>query len=244
MKCIKNIPVLLTCTCLLISGCASTENAFANWFSTPEPPPEAPAVKVDMSPDPDTGLVYRADSRQRMKDSNLQSEQQSRAIYRAPNSLYQPAYTHKSLADYAEQLTMELVRNGRQLDTQSKVGIASFVNFDNTLKHTSVLGNQLAEMLIVEVQGFGVQVIDFKTTDYIGVGANGDMVFSRDARKLSNQLGLDFILSGTLVRNEKGVRVNARIISMDSKIVVSSASVLIPNFVVKSLLPEYVLVGE
>ncbi|GAB2686282.1 FlgO family outer membrane protein [Aliiglaciecola aliphaticivorans] len=236
--------VFLAGTVLFLSACASSDNALVGWFSSPEPPPEAPVEKVDINPNPETGLAYRADSRARMIESNSQNNQQTMAIYRAPNSLYQPAYTHKSLSGYAEQLTMELVKNGRQLNTQSKVGVASFVNFDNTLKQTSVLGNQLAEMLIVEVQGFGVQVVDFKTTDYIGVGANGDMVFSRDARKLSNQLNLDFILSGTLISNEKGVRVNARVISMDSKIVVASASILIPNFVVKSLQPEYVLVSD
>ncbi|MFA3789759.1 FlgO family outer membrane protein [Aliiglaciecola sp. SL4] len=235
---------LFACILVVLSGCASSDNALVHWFSTPEPPVEAPVVQVEEGPNPETGLGYRADSRAKMLNADSSNKQQSIAIYRAPNSLYQPAFTHKSLSDYAEQLTMSLVKNGRQLNTQSKVGVASFVNFDKTLKQTSVLGNQLAEMLIVEVQGFGVQVVDFKTTDYIGVGANGDLVFSRDARKLSNKLNLDYILSGTLIRNEKGVRVNARVVSMDSKIVVSSASILIPNFVVKSLQPEYVIVGE
>ncbi|GAC13461.1 FlgO family outer membrane protein [Aliiglaciecola lipolytica] len=243
MKCTSNMPILSVAVCLFLSGCASSGASFVDWFSAPEKHTPQTVDTTEKLEKPDTGIRYRAEPKELIaKQAN--DNNQPVAVYRAPNTLYQPSFSHKSLADYAEQLTMELVRNGRQLNTSSKVGIASFVNLDNSLTQTTILGNQLAEMLIVEVQSFGVQVIDFKTTSHIGVGASGDMVFSREAGRLSRQLELDYVLSGTLIRSEKGVRVNARIISTSSKVVVSSASLLVPDFVVRSLQPQYVLVGE
>jgi TolB-like protein len=98
--------------------------------------------------------------------------------------------------------------------------------------------------MIAEVQSFGVPVIDFKTTDFISVGSAGDLVFSRDAKRLKGQQPVDFVLSGTMIQNEKGVRVNARIINLQSKVVVSSASIMIPHFLVDSLQPNYVVLGD
>ncbi|WJG08299.1 FlgO family outer membrane protein [Aliiglaciecola sp. LCG003] len=229
----------------LLSGCASSDYSFADLFSAEEEPVvEVSEPKVNSAPSP-SGLRYRADSRQMNAINRFDNESQSAITsYRSPPSLYKPAYSHKSLIDYAEQLTMELVKNGRYLTTHSRVGVASFVNLDAGLKQTSALGNQLSELMISEVQSFGVPVVDFKTTDNITVGPSGDMVFSREAAKLADNLTVDYVLSGTLIQNEKGVRVNARIIAMDSKLVVSSASIMIPHFVVQSLQPSFVQLSE
>ena len=104
-----------------------------------------------------------------------------------------------------------------------------------------MLGNQLAEMFIGEVQEYGMSVVDFKLTGGINVQADGDFVFSRDSRALARELAVDYVLSGTLIENEKGVKVNARIVSMNNRVVVSSASLFIPHFVVEQLNPKYVV---
>lgn len=245
MKAIGNI-VFSSALIVALSGCASNDFSLANWFAPPEEQAQqtAPEVKSMSTEQPDAGAVYRAEVKAKAAQMAQKKENNQVILYQRPTNRYQPAYSHKSLADYAEQLTMDLVKNGQQLNTQSRVGVASFVNLDHKLQHSGALGNQLSELLITEVQSFGVPVIDFKTTGAISVGTRGDMVFSRDASQLASNLAVDFVLSGTLIRNDKGVRVNARIIDMQSKIVVSTATLIIPHFIVESLQPNYVIVGE
>lgn len=158
-----------------------------------------------------------------------------------PVNSYKPDYTHKSIDEYAEQLSMELMRQARQLDAKSRIGVASFVALDATLQHTNALGNQLAESFIREMQSYGIEVVDYKVMNRIAVERGGDMVFSRNSRKLRSA-EMDYILSGTMHRNEKGVRVNARIVSLESQAVVATAKGFIPHFVVNEVVPDYVLI--
>ena len=101
-----------------------------------------------------------------------------------------------------------------------------------------MLGNQLSESFITELQEFGMSVVDFKTTNSIRVTKQGDFVFSRDFEELQAHQAIDFVLSGTLSYTDRGVIVNARIIGLKDKVVVSSAQGFIPHFVVQSMYPS------
>ncbi|MDT0581903.1 MULTISPECIES: FlgO family outer membrane protein [Alteromonadaceae] len=160
--------------------------------------------------------------------------------WHTPSSLFRPSFVHKSLADYAAQLSMELLKNSSGMKQDDLIGVASFVRLDRSLQQTNVLGNQLSEYFISEIQQFGLAVVDFKTMDAISVTERGDFVFSRNSFELAKDLQMDHMLSGTLIDKAKGVQINARIISIDSKRVVASASVLIPHFIADSLRPEFV----
>lgn len=157
-----------------------------------------------------------------------------------PRNSYQPKYTHKSVDDYAEQITMKLMAQARYLDAGSRIGVASFVAFDRTLQRTDALGNQLAESFIKEIQAYGLPVVDYKMMSGIEVRRQGDIVFSRNAKDLQ-QTQVDYVLSGTMHRNEKGVRVNARIVSLEEKTVVATAKGFIPHFVVNEVVPNYIM---
>lgn len=156
-----------------------------------------------------------------------------------PANSYKPKYTHKTIDDYAEQMTMQLMRQARYLTSGSRVGVASFVTFDNSLQRTNALGNQLAESFIKEVQVYGLPVVDYKLMNSISVQYDGDKVFSREGWDLSGA-DVEYVLSGTMHQDEKGVRVNARIISLDEKTVVATARGFIPHFVVNAVIPDYV----
>ena len=224
---------------LLMSGCATNTVALPNWFVAPaseaQQPLETPKTREQMLAE--QGIYYMPDSR----EGATLMEPQGPSLWLTPKQLYKPDFTHKSLSDYTEQLTMKLMNNGRMLSSSSLIGVASFVRLDSTLNQTNVLGNQLAELFINEVQEYGISVVDFKTTGNISVRADGDFVFSRDARKLADDLSVEYVLSGTLIRNEKGVKVNARIVSMNNRVVVSTASQFIPHFVIEELNPKYVM---
>lgn len=185
----------------------------------------------------ENGFHYRQESR----DAQQVVAHAGEKIYLTPRTLYRPSFTHKNLSDYTQQLAMELMSNSHELSMDSLIGVASFVELDETLLTSSVLGNQLGELLIGQIQRYGMSVVDFKTTGSVLIDRTGDYAFSRNTDKLAQRTGLDFVLSGTLISTEKGVQVNARIINLGSKVVVSSSALMIPHFVVEELRPKFVL---
>ena len=60
------------------------------------------------------------------RDKHCQTPQEV-IQYRIPNTLYSPKFSHKSLSDYAEQLTMKLMNDGRTLSMDSLIAVTTFV---------------------------------------------------------------------------------------------------------------------
>ncbi|MEW9799099.1 FlgO family outer membrane protein [Alteromonas sp. CYL-A6] len=184
-----------------------------------------------------SGLGYQPDSRDR--EYEMQAQRQA-SQPNALNTGFSPTVTHKTLVDYAEQLAMGLMSNTRQLSADELVGVTSFVRLNRSLREPTILGNQLAEYLMGELQTFGLGVVDFKLAQNITVTSYGDLALSREASRLASKLNMDHIVTGTMVEDERGIRVNARIVSVANQQLVSSATVYIPAFIVKSLIPERV----
>jgi TolB-like protein len=153
-----------------------------------------------------------------------------------PPSAY-PNFQHskKQLSDYASQLGFKLA--AFDVLKGAKVGVASFVEFDESLQQSNALGNQFAEAMATTLPQHGVEVIDFKLTRKITVSREGDFALSRDVRQLSDKAGMDFILVGTLVTTKRGVQVNSRIVSVKGQQVVAAASTLLPHLVLQQIQP-------
>lgn len=146
-------------------------------------------------------------------------------------------HSNKQLNDYVAQMAMQLVETFHYFPTESRVAVASFVDLDSELNRTNIIGNQLAEAFIHQLQQFGVSVVDFKTTRDIQVTANGDFVFSRNHSQLDALQQIDYVLSGTMVFGPRGIMVNARVINFRTKVVAASSQQLIPHFVISSIYP-------
>jgi TolB-like protein len=154
---------------------------------------------------------------------------------------FRPRFSYKSVQDYAAQLSMDLMKSRYGLSSNARVGISSFVKLDATLQNQTILGNQLAEYLIFEMQQQGLPVVDHRLMPALQVTSRGDVTFSRDIQQLSKSKVMDHVLSGTLIEKANGVFVNARIMSVTTKQIVATATVLIPSFVVQSATTGYVL---
>jgi len=136
------------------------------------------------------------------------------------------------LGDYVEQMAMKLMQSIDEDPLPKPIAITSFVQFDSTLNRSDVLGNQLSELFFVELQQFGLSVIEHKATNFIKVTSTGDFVLSRDSQELQRMQSFGYVLSGTMLASERGVVVNARIISLTDQRVVATAKSLIPSFVI------------
>ncbi|WP_105168825.1 FlgO family outer membrane protein [Pseudoalteromonas sp. T1lg23B] len=146
---------------------------------------------------------------------------------------FNPSQHHLRLANYVEQMALDLV-DTMNSEQDINIAVTSFVDFDNNLRTTNQLGNQLAETFIHQLQKFGYGVVDFKTANSVSVTSSGDFSFSREVRALANKRIASHVLSGTMIYRSTGVEVNARVIDIDSKQVIATSTKLVPNYVLQS----------
>ncbi len=151
---------------------------------------------------------------------------------------YRQSSLQKHIGAYVQNMTQDLIANMEYLSDKTPVGVTHFSLLDGDLQQTNLLGYQLAESFIHELHKFRVPVVDFKATDYIRVTPKGDFFLSRDFMELKNRTVMEYVLTGTLTRHQGGYLVNARIIGLESRAVVSTAQMLVPYYVVEALLPS------
>jgi TolB-like protein len=135
-----------------------------------------------------------------------------------------------AINDVVKGLAYQMLTNSSFVNAKTPVAVASFVDLKD-LETTNWLGNQLAESFVHELQRHGLVVIDYKTTGHIRVTKKGDYVFSRDWQELPERQIIDYVVSGTMVEQEDGILVNARMIGIQSKVVVATAQSFIPTWV-------------
>jgi len=136
-----------------------------------------------------------------------------------------------AINDVVKGLAYQMLESSTFVTPKTPIAVASFVDLKN-LETTNSLGNQLSESFIHEMQRHGLVVIDFKTTGHIRVTADGDYVFSRDWQELPERQIIDYVVTGTMMQQNEGVLVNARMIGMQSRVVVATAQSFIPAWVV------------
>lgn len=250
---LTSIKLLLVCTIASILGGCAAGKLFMAGYQPPqtiadllneqyslagELPPES--ITANRSSKPITSDSYNGElSSSQDTQAHASQLSQQPAVQR-----FTPRFTYKSVQDYAGQLAMDLLKNANGLTSEARIGVTSFVKLDYTLQNTTILGNQLAEYSISEIQQFGLNVVDFKLMPAIQVSSRGDLAFSRDVLELARQNVMDHVLSATMIEKVDGVFINARIIALGSNRVVSSASILVPKFVAQQIQPQYLSYGS
>ncbi|MGO4894119.1 FlgO family outer membrane protein [Flavobacterium sp. W21_SRS_FM6] len=157
--------------------------------------------------------------------------------YRAhsvPTAFSTPVH-FQMLDNYVEQMAIDLSRELVDLSMEYPIAVTSFVQLDSTLDNADSLGNQLAESFITELRKVGLLVNDHKVTGNIAVSPTGDFALSRDPMQLKSAQNIGYVLTGTMVKNNKGMMINARIVGVSSNVVVAATSKLIPNIMLTEL---------
>jgi TolB-like protein len=140
-----------------------------------------------------------------------------------------------TINEYARALVHELMSNHQASEESGMVGVTDFVYVDSSFEQGSVLSNHLSEAIMYDLHKFGVAVLDYKVTDYIRVTPSGDFALSRDFNELSSELPIRFVVTGTMTSHKQGVLVNARLIRIDNKQVISAARTFMPEQVVRAI---------
>lgn len=135
-----------------------------------------------------------------------------------------------AINDVVKGLAYQMLESSAFVNAKTPVAVASFVNLKD-LESTNWLGNQLAENFVHELQRHGLVVIDFKATGHIRVTKEGDYIFSRDWKELPERQIIDYVVAGTMMEQENGILINARMIGIQSHVVVATAQSFIPLWV-------------
>ncbi|WP_445425218.1 FlgO family outer membrane protein [Alishewanella sp. HL-SH06] len=144
-----------------------------------------------------------------------------------------------TLDNYARNLVQELMTNHHNADENAMVAVTDLAFIDTDLQQGSVFTNHLSEAIIYDLHLFGVPVLDYKVTDYIRVTPQGDFVLSRDFNELSAELPIKYVVTGTATLHQAGIMLNARLIQIDSKRVISAARTFVPAAVYNAILQQH-----
>ncbi|MEH0666582.1 hypothetical protein H4F18_02705 [Vibrio scophthalmi] len=128
---------------------------------------------------------------------------------------------------FVESMTEDLMISNTSVSARTPIAVTSFVDLQN-MDATNWLGNSVSEGFIHQFQRRGFKVVDFKTTGSIQVTHSGDFAFSRDWKDLAQEQDIQYVLTGTMLRQEGGVIVNARVVGMQSRVVVATAQGFLP----------------
>jgi TolB-like protein len=151
-----------------------------------------------------------------------------------PNEPKRPL--RKNINHYARAIMQELTLNLQYVNEGTPIAVADFLLLGSNFESSPLIGKQLAEALTHEVHKIGVPVVDYKLADFIRIEANGDIALSRDYLDLAVDIPIRYVLTGTMVQDEQGILINARMVGMESKAIVGSAQTLIPYNVISRLM--------
>lgn len=145
------------------------------------------------------------------------------------SSLYSAPLHFQLLSDYTEQMAAELQHDLAGQELKGNIIVASFVYLDSTLNSTNQLGKQLAEFFIHDLEEIGLPVSEHRLAKELKVNAAGDFALTRELDEINFPRDAAYVLVGTMVENNRGLIINTRLVSTHKKVVLASASKLLPT---------------
>jgi len=137
------------------------------------------------------------------------------------------------LQKYAMRLSYELAQ---QVDVRTlpPILVASFVNFDQSLKHSNALGNTLAEDLQTALRQHGFKVTERHANSKIESDRFGTYVLNNTA---STPERVTYVLTGTIQYNAKSALINSRLMAVNDGTIIAAYTLPIPNFMLQHAFP-------
>ncbi|GLR69682.1 FlgO family outer membrane protein [Agaribacter marinus] len=231
----KTVTLLLSI--LALSACASmpTMDTLLGTNKVDEEQPEELVVDVITESELDEQTVMA-----RTRDRNIDafgSMVKPSVMSQTPGA-YKSIPLTKHIGHYVTNMANDLVANMEYVTERTPVAVTHFSLIDSDLKETNLLGQQMAESFAHEFHKFRMPVVEFKATQFIRVTETGDYLLSRDFLDLNNSTPIQYVLTGTMTKHQGGYIVNARMLGMESKVIVASAQSFIPYYIVDALMPS------
>ena len=129
--------------------------------------------------------------------------------------------------DLMKNLADQLDKNAVLRNPSNTYIITSFTSLDR-LGDTTALGRLIAENLMHGLQVHKWQILEVRLTKGIDINADGEFSLSRDISKLKDEYKISGIITGTYSAAEGNLTINARVINVDTGIVLSTGQTYIP----------------
>ena len=154
-------------------------------------------------------------------------------------STYEKKTLVKNVNHYGKWLVQDLFSHIDSPNNNSAFAVANFALLDSDLKTTNHFGRQLNEAIMHETSRLGFAVFDLKSTGRLQFSEAGDIFWhSENIDELSGNFDINYVITGTMTKHQGGYLVNARIIDVNTSILLSSAQIFTPAEVVKAVLSE------
>ena len=145
----------------------------------------------------------------------------------------------KNVNHYAKWLTQDLFANIDFPNNNDIFAVTNFALLDSDLNKTNHFGRQMTEAMIHEVHRTGFSVIDLKASGFIRMTEKGDVFYeTTDYLEVSQNIDASHIITGTLTKHQGGYIVNAKVILLENKVLVSSAQIFVPYNVIEAVILE------
>ena len=124
---------------------------------------------------------------------------------------------------YIAQQLFENLKDKKFVQGGNKIGVLPFVNLEN-FNQTTSFGQFIGEQLIFELTGVGFNLLEIRSSDSLCLANRvGEFFLHRSllsqnrtvkSKDLINDYGLDGLVAGTYIINEKKIYLNARLIEL------------------------------
>lgn len=134
---------------------------------------------------------------------------------------------------YTFELANELFA-GIQPVKQATYAVSGFVSADRLESSREqhplmLLGQQLQQGMLTEASKRGFQTYEMTLARDLVMGEYFDKILTRNIEQLNNSVGIDYVITGTMLMQEGGAIVNARLINVRNNHVLSAATRYFPG---------------
>jgi TolB-like protein len=151
----------------------------------------------------------------------------------APQSNSFPSKINSQLlSEYIKQMVIDMQHSLNGATVSSSIAVTSFVTLNLPPNRPRILGHHISEYFTNELINIGLPASDYKSSGVIRVTTDGHFVLS-GSEKQNNDI--NYVLTGSLIQDQRGTMVNARVVSLLTNAVIASNSKFIPHLVTSGL---------
>ena len=134
---------------------------------------------------------------------------------------------------YVRDLSTQLSNKNGSFKSSSRIAITSFYLADDLETGLAQgqghgLSQQIQESLITQLTQLGYNIIEYRLENNLNLSASADSMLSRDIAKLNQRQNIDYVITGTLTRQQHAYIINARMVNAQNNVITSAASTEIP----------------
>ncbi|WP_394191861.1 FlgO family outer membrane protein [Pseudoalteromonas atlantica] len=134
---------------------------------------------------------------------------------------------------YVRDLSTQLSHKNGSFKSSSRIAITSFFLADALETGLAQgqghgLSQQIQESLITQLTQLGYNIIEYRLENNLNLSASADSMLSRDIAKLNQRQNIDYVITGTLTRQQHAYIINARMVNAQNNVITAAASTEIP----------------